>query len=65
MKYVKWISLVLKIIPCVIAAAKAYEEAKKDDGEVDMAEGLEIAEAFFKCIIEKMGINLDAEEEPA
>ena len=59
MNYLKWISLVLKITPCIIGVAKAIDEAKKDDGDVDMAEGLEIAEGFFRCVMGKMGFQVD------
>ena len=63
MNYLKWVALILKLIPCVIQVAKDIEDAKDDDDEVSIPEGIEIAENFVRCVLKKMGLDVDDDDE--
>ena len=51
MKIIELIGMMRMLLPCAIQVSKDINEAKKDDGEVDVEEGLQIAADFFECVM--------------
>jgi len=58
MNYVTIGTIVVKLIPCVIGVIKGIDEAKTDDGEVDLVEGVQVGQDFIECTIKSMGLKV-------
>jgi len=46
--------LIIKIVPCIIAAFNEVGQAKENDGKVDIAEAMQILENLLVCVKNKV-----------
>ena len=52
----KYFMMFLKILPCIKTVVEDYNAAKKDDGKIDIEEGVGLGTKFALCLLGGLGL---------
>jgi len=57
MSWLKYLKILIKLIPCIKLAHADYTEAIGDDEKVNVQEGVTIALNFVECVMKKLELG--------
>ena len=57
MSWLKYLKILVRLLPCIKDAKTGYDNALSDDGKIDLEEGADIALNFVECIMGKLNLK--------